>query len=68
MEVAVMPNYISAKEAAARAEYKDASTIRRAILNGWLKGKKLGGRDWLIDEKDFQKWIDLGSPVYPKKK
>ena len=66
MEAVLMPKFISTKEAAERAEYKDSSTIRRAILNGWLKATKLG-HDWLIDEKDFNKWLDADRPVYPKK-
>lgn len=67
MGLALMPKYINAKTAAERAEFKDTSTIRRAIINGWLKAEKLGGHDWLIEEKNFQKWVDAGKRVYPKK-
>lgn len=68
MELTLMPKYINTATAAERAGYQNTSTIRRAILNGWLKATKPGGHDWLIEEKDFQKWVDAKQPVYPKKK
>lgn len=60
-----MSNFVSTKEAAVRAGYKNDSTIRHAIRNGWLKATKIS-RDWLVDESDLQAWLDNGRRVYPK--
>jgi excisionase family DNA binding protein len=66
-----MPNgYISSKEA---AEIAGVTTgyIRRLLLQGRLKGKKIG-RDWRVNKKSIQEFVNsprkTGRPPIDKRK
>lgn len=62
-----MDKYLTTQEAATLANRKDASTIRKAILNGWLKAEKIGKRGLLIERQEFERWLADGRRVYPQK-
>ena len=54
------PNFLTVKELAAETEC-DRRTISRALLNGQIKGTRLG-RNWKIPASELDR-IKAGSPL-----
>ena len=57
-----MSKYIGLRDAAnlAGVSYE---TARQAILKGYLRAKKFG-KGWLIEDEDFNEYVDKLSAVY----
>jgi len=47
---------LSTREAAQLAGV-DASYIRRLVAQERIKGQRLGGRYWIIDRADLERWM-----------
>ena len=49
-------NELSTTQAAALARV-NVSYIRRLVAKGTIKGRKLGGRYWIVDAADLRRWM-----------
>ncbi len=48
--------FYTSKQAAEKANLKNTSTIRYAVIRGKLHATKVG-RDWLISADELERWI-----------
>jgi excisionase family DNA binding protein len=49
-------NYVSTREAARQLGLKHDANVRRLIIDGELKARKVAGV-WLIDEQDLREFV-----------